>query len=268
MKKRLTIEEITLRLRNINPNIIIRSTEYINAHTHLLCFCNICNHEWMAQWSNLAQGRGCPKCGNKLVTDGTRLSLEEVKNRLLILAPNLTLISDKYVNANTKLNFHCDCGNDFEMVWGNISQGRNCPVCSMRAKSGENSVLWKGGRSALYSWLREHAIYQWKEDSKKACGYKCVITGERFDALHHLVGFGIIANEAIARCNLTIHKTIGEYTSEELELLKNTCLELHYKYGLGVCLTKKVHIEFHKTYGYGDNIPEQFEEFKKNYKAS
>ena len=57
---------------------------------------------------------------------------------------------------------------------------------------------------------------------------------------------------------------ISDYSDDEIIKLKDTCLELHYKYGLGVCLTKEIHEEFHKIYGYGNNTKEQFQEFLNN----
>lgn len=46
--------------------------------------------------------------------------------------------------------------------------------------------------------------------------------------------------------------------------LKEKCLKLHYKYGLGVCLTEELHKEFHNIYGKRNNTLEQYMEFKKN----
>ncbi|MBM6821039.1 hypothetical protein H6A19_17195, partial [Clostridium saudiense] len=80
---------------------------------------------------------------------------------------------------------------------------------------------------------------------------------------HHLKSFSEIVDEMIKILNIPIYKTVGEYSEEELNQMEVLILELHYKYGLGVVITKELHDEFHKSYGYGDNTPEQFNEFKK-----
>jgi len=56
---------------------------------------------------------------------------------------------------------------------------------------------------------------------------------------------------------------VEDFTREELKKLSDECLEIHYRYSLGVCLTDEIHNLFHAIYGYGDNTPEQFEEFKR-----
>jgi hypothetical protein len=48
-------------------------------------------------------------------------------------------------------------------------------------------------------------------------------------------------------------------------LLENKCLEIHFRYGLGVCLTKIYHDLFHDLYSVTFFTPEDFEEFKQRY---
>lgn len=56
-----------------------------------------------------------------------------------------------------------------------------------------------------------------------------------------------------------------DYSNEEISLIENKLLENHYKYGLGVCLSKEMHYLYHHEYGSIDIIPEKFEEFYNKY---
>jgi len=128
---------------------------------------------------------------------------------------------------------------------------------------GENNHSWQGGITSLCEYLRNNII-NWKKDSMKNCNYKCVITGEKFNVIHHLYSFNKISKEVLEETNLPIYKEINKYSDEQLEQLKKVNLELHYKYGLGICLSKKIHDLYHSLYG-DNNTPQQFEEFVQRY---
>jgi hypothetical protein len=144
--------------------------------------------------------------------------------------------------------------------------------CSGKHKAiinrGENSYNWKGGSSYKYntisSLLRNSTIDKWREDSINSSNGKCVASGLPYDCVHHLYGFNFILSELLDITKIELKDKTSDYTESEIITLKETCLELHYKYGLGVCLTNDIHEEFHKIYGYGDNTPEQFKEFLNN----
>jgi len=97
------------------------------------------------------------------------------------------------------------------------------------------------------------------------CNYKCVITGKKFNAIHHLYSFNKILKETLEELVLPIHKEINDYTSKEMNLIKDIIIKKHNEYPLGVCLCKEIHNLYHKIYGKVDNTPEQFEEFKIRY---
>jgi len=146
----------------------------------------------------------------------------------------------------------------------NVTEGFNgCYYCCEEDYIGETHARWHGGISPLHIYLREF-IDDWKKDSASNCNYKCVITGERFNAIHHLYSFNKILKEVIDECGLLVHKNVGDYTMEELKLLKSKNREIHGRYPLGICLCKEVHDLYHNLYK-NDNTPEQFEEFKVRY---
>ena len=179
------------------------------------------------------------------------------------------LISTIYTKAQDRnLKILCaKCQKNTYITSFNKFQNRHqiyCLECGYKLRSGENNHNWRGGVSTLNAYLRTH-IKQWIKDSLKASNYLCDISKRRGHLeVHHLnKNFKDIVDETLKITGLDIKQKIGEYSEEELSLLSSTCLNLHYKYGLGVCILREYHLEFHDFYGRHDNTPEQYYEFKK-----
>ena len=116
----------------------------------------------------------------------------------------------------------------------------------------------------VYNYLSEYIRKrnkEWKKKSAKHCNYKCVITGERFQEIHHLYGMNKIIQETLSDLNYPENTDISNLTQNDLDVILNHFYEVQDKYSLGICLTKEIHKQFHNIYGYGDNTSEQFDEF-------
>jgi hypothetical protein len=175
----------------------------------------------------------------------------------------------KYINGVQKLKYLCPEHGEQEISLSSLLNGHQCTKCAYeqngRDRLGEKHPMWRGGLTELKIHLRQY-ISPWVSDSMKSCNYKCVITNERKDwEVHHLVSFNTIMYETLEYLRLEPKQYLSDYTYNELNLIDSKCLQLHYKYGLGVCLEKSIHALFHLEYGKGDNTPEQFEEFKERY---
>lgn len=143
-------------------------------------------------------------------------------------------------------------------------KGENNPRYLNPLKGSENG-RWEGGITPILFWLRNQ-LDEWKKDSMKFHNYTCILSGKNFDEIHHLHSFKKIVTETLNQFGWKYGKTLEECSEEELELLREMIILNNNKYGLGVCLTKVIHKHFHDLYGYGNNTPEQFEEFSKRYK--
>lgn len=262
---KLNLDEIKLKLKEINPNIEIISDKYINSNSKLKYKCKIDGCEWETSWSNVSRGTGCPDCGKITYNEKRSLNLDEIKDRLKQINPDIEIISGEYKNNKSKLVCICKIHNiTFTIDWTHLQRGQGCPKCRILKLTGENSGRYKGGITPIHNYLRTH-ISQWKQDSFKKYNYKCDITGESDDLIiHHYYNFSDILQETMSILNLPIYQEVNKYTDKQLEQIKDKCIELHFKYGLGVCLTEKVHKEFHKIYGKENNTKEQYEEFKQN----
>ena len=120
---------------------------------------------------------------------------------------------------------------------------------------------------SVSKFFRGH-LQEWKNESLKVCDYKCILTGSKDFAIHHLYGFNFIVKEVFEILDsegfLTSEK-IEDYTKDELDYMLSIFTKIHSKYPLGVCIRKDLHDLFHVIYGSGGNTKEQWEQFCINY---
>lgn len=104
--------------------------------------------------------------------------------------------------------------------------------------------------------------FDWKKASIEQCDYRCVISGKRFDDIHHLVSLNTIVTDACNSNGIDLNTFDPNCASEsERKHFLDVVTQEQSKYPLGVCLSRDIHVEFHREYGYGDNTPEQFYAF-------
>lgn len=109
-------------------------------------------------------------------------------------------------------------------------------------------------------------LRDWKIASGEACNYKCVISGGRFDDIHHLVSFNTIVDDVVRQLpEIDFTKDINDMTLDEKKLIVETLKKEHSKHPLGVCLRHDIHVQFHTEYGSGCNTVEQFLDFAERF---
>jgi len=248
---------------NLYPKFI--PSDYKNNNTSLPYICP--KHKEIGiqykSYSALKLSNGCRVCGIENSSETRRLSSKYVYD--LIKEKGLTPLESDTEYINNRTHIKCICMKHPDKIQ-NIRMDTlqtnkyGCKYCRYEDQSGENNYGWKGGFSSSKNFLRDK-ILQWKKDSIINSNFKCVLTGQIFDKIHHLYGFNLIIKEAFKETKIPVKKFI-EYTNEDMTILSDKVIELHNKYPLGVCLKEELHKLFHILYKCGDNTPEQFEEFK------
>lgn len=101
---------------------------------------------------------------------------------------------------------------------------------------------------------------------EKKNNYTCEITGERSNiVVHHIRGFNLLFDEVVEILDFPIYDNISLYTQNQLDEFLETFLELQDYYHQYICISERVHKEFHKIYGYGNNTQEQWDKFINKY---
>jgi len=93
-------------------------------------------------WDTFKRSPRCNECSGL-----KRKSIEEIREKSL--DTGYVCLSERYINAHTKLQWMCPKGHEFEMIWNAFQRGERCPICgrdSFKEKvSGPKHHNWKGG---------------------------------------------------------------------------------------------------------------------------
>ena len=96
-----------------------------------------CGHVYEITPSKILQGRGCPVCSNERRGASQRYTLEDFKEAMERVDPNLRLAEGaEYKNELTPVKIHCvSCGNDYAIGLKALKLSNGCPFCHRRQTS-------------------------------------------------------------------------------------------------------------------------------------
>lgn len=126
--------------------------------------------------------------------------------------------------------------------------------------NGEKNGRWKGGILATYLELRSETK-DWMNSSMEFCNYRCVITNDKFDNVHHTTAFRDIVDEVFNMMGIELKAQVCDYSDDEFKSIRSNVKLAHASYGYGACLNKNVHKLFHDLYGYTKISPYDFLDF-------
>lgn len=110
------------------------SETYLNAGTKLKWQCAN-NHIWEATPNKIQQGRWCARCSRRFPLDINEMKEIAQKRGGLCL-------SEKYVNARSKLRWRCSKGHEWMAVPDSVKRGTWCDICARKNKA---SKILKNG---------------------------------------------------------------------------------------------------------------------------
>jgi hypothetical protein len=265
-----TYSQIYDEFKKRDYTLLTTINDFQNEYTILNYICNKHPNEIQTTfWNSCRHGNyNCKFCLSEHRSEiSTKYTLEDAKQ--IFLSCGFILMAKEFRTVKVKMPFICLKHPD-EIQYSTLDYilryGQSCKFCRYEKTRGENNCNWKGGVSQLNDFLRT-CITDWKKSTLKNCGYKCVLTNKKSDLIvHHLYGFDLIVKELMDIVQISMKQLVNEYSEIELQIIKDVLIQLHNKYGYGVVLSTYVHKLFHSIYGFGNNTPEQFKEFKQKYK--
>ena len=167
-RKRRTIEFVKERVKEMQPNIEIISSEYKTNQSKLDLECKVCDNKWSSSWASLQQGCGCPSCSAKKANKHNKYTIEKIISMVSEIHKNrITILDDEYDGAHCKLNVSCnECGLKWRTDWNHLRNKKGCPSCNKR-----------GWSKSKYLKMAETSLYF---DSFKLYKIKCWNNNEEF----------------------------------------------------------------------------------------
>jgi hypothetical protein len=161
----------------------------------------------------------CRECNFKLSSDNQRTDIQEVFSWFAQCDAKPLFTEYDYKNAKTILNYICKCGNKSKTTFGYKKSG-SYPICrSCTSLKGDKNPSWKEVKTNRCLKRFKHEYY-WDNRVKRIFNNTCVISG-------------VNGNKKVVAHHLNAYAT---YPEQALDFRN------------GICISKELHKEFHKTY--------------------
>jgi len=125
--KKLSYNQIKSYIESIGYQLI--STKYINRFEKLKIKCPQ-NHIFQSSFQNFKYRQKCPICylkkRSKYTYDSVKFHIEN---------EGYILLSNVYINTNTKLWVKCNKGHKYKVTYNHFKHGHRCPVCFYNSTS-------------------------------------------------------------------------------------------------------------------------------------
>lgn len=106
-----------------------------------LWICSICSYEWQSQGSRRMQGRGCPSCANKVVTEKNNLAITHSELAKEYSIRNILPVTAVTAGTNKKLWWRCaSCTYEWETRGADRVAGKGCPSCARQRVTHLNNL--------------------------------------------------------------------------------------------------------------------------------
>ena len=105
------------------------NTHYVKALKNIEVICPKHGSFWLTPNDHL-NGKGCKKCGYKIISEKLSLPFEEFEKRAKIIHNNkYTYVKDSFVNFSTDTEIICPIHGKFPQTPTNHLRGKGCPKC-------------------------------------------------------------------------------------------------------------------------------------------
>lgn len=127
--KKKTYDEVKKYIESFSGHKLL-STTYLRCKEKMKIQCPN-NHVFEMNYSAFKDGDRCPICAKC-----KKKTIEEIRDNMLVFG--YMLLSDKYINSQTKLLVKCPNNHTYKVSWGNFRDGKRCPKCNI--SKGEEKI--------------------------------------------------------------------------------------------------------------------------------
>lgn len=240
--------------------------EYTNNASLLTLRCR-CGNIFKKSFRKFTTGQDrCPECGKRMSAEA-KIKYTPLDAKMILQQHGYYINEKDYVNAYTPTPCKCTRNHNCNIILSQLLVGRSgCKLCAIENNKVVLNNFYKDGGSKASDAIR-FGLRHWIKEVENSYNNICPITGSSDVVVHHLISLNMIVESICEKYNeyITYNKKINEFKDFEIfDRIRDSVIFAH-SLKMGILIDRKLHINFHKEYGYGYNTPNQFDNYLQKY---